>query len=174
MIALAPREAKQTLFEDRVASVPHCQGKTNQLMAVGNPHDSVLAPAIGAGTGVVMRKEIPCGAVRAVILTHRSPLAFGEIRSPTFPVHFALARFFEAFFFSIHHWSLVLPRTRNHQLAKQERDLLCVILDLLQPLPSWMGTLHLMKSQLAVPDYRGNSIRELVNQVPAELFALSL
>src|SRR5262249_18322596 len=51
-----------------------------------------------------MGKEIPRRAMRAVILSHRAPLALGEIRSPALPVHFAQARFFETFFFSVHDW----------------------------------------------------------------------
>jgi len=49
-----------------------------------------------------------------------------------------------------------------------------VILDLFQPLPSRMRALDFVKSQFAVPDYRGNGVGELVNQIPAGLFSLSL
>src|SRR5215470_7217261 len=49
-----------------------------------------------------------------------------------------------------------------------------MILDLFQPLPSRMRMLDFVKSQLTVFDYRGDGIRELVDQIPAELFSLSL
>src|SRR5215472_16497988 len=121
-----------------------------------------------------MRKEIPCGTVRAVVLTHRAPLAFREIRSPALPVHFALAGLFEAFFFSIHRWSPVLSWNSKTSACEPTTPVALCDLDLFQPLPRGMRMLHLMKSQLAVPDYRGNGIGELVNQIPAKLLALSL
>jgi len=37
VIAFPVGEPEQPLLEDRVAAVPECQGKTQPLLAVGNP-----------------------------------------------------------------------------------------------------------------------------------------
>jgi hypothetical protein len=51
---------------------------------------------------MIMRKEFPSRAVRAVVFADCAPLALGKVRSPAVPVDFALTRFFETFFFSVH------------------------------------------------------------------------
>src|SRR6266581_2915816 len=68
-------------------------------MPVGNAHDSVFAPTIGARSGMIMRKEIPSRAVRAVVFADSAPLPLGQIWSPALPMDFALACFFQTMFF---------------------------------------------------------------------------
>src|SRR5258706_9397072 len=53
-----------------------------------------------------MRKIFPGCAARAVVLADRSPLPFGEIRSPALPVLLSDARFFEpAVFRGLYSWT---------------------------------------------------------------------
>ena len=49
--------------------------EADALVAVANAADAVLAPAIGAGARVIVREIFPGGAVGAVILANRAPLA---------------------------------------------------------------------------------------------------
>ena len=102
VIAFVAGEAEQPFLQNWIFAIPHRQGKTNKLAAVGNPHDSVFAPTIRSRTRVVMRKEIPGCAVLAVIFTHGAPLALGKIGTPTPPVRLSIPRFFQAFFFGVH------------------------------------------------------------------------
>src|SRR5215831_8532008 len=64
-------------------------------MTVAEAGDAVLAPAIGAAACMVMREIFPGGAVLAVVLAHRAPLALADIRPPALPGD-ASAHFFEA------------------------------------------------------------------------------
>src|SRR5262249_25677462 len=48
--------------------------------------DAVLAPAVGARAGLVVRKVVPGAAAGAVVLAHRPPGALGEVRAPALPV----------------------------------------------------------------------------------------
>src|SRR5436305_7088572 len=44
---------------------------------------------------MIVRKVFPSGAVRAVVLAHRSPLPLGEIRPPPFPMLLTATRLFQ-------------------------------------------------------------------------------
>src|SRR2546422_11751115 len=61
------------------------RSETQQLLVVGEAADAVLAPAIGAAARVVVGQVVPRLAVRAVVFTHRSPLALAQIGSPPPP-----------------------------------------------------------------------------------------
>src|SRR5271156_6912748 len=82
VIALAVGQAEKPLLQDRVLSVPQRQRKTQPLLLVADARQTVLAPAIGAAACMVMRKVIPGISVAGVVLAHRAPLAFAEVRSP--------------------------------------------------------------------------------------------
>ena len=88
VVALRTGEAEEALLEDRVLPVPQRQGEAEPALAVGDAEQAVLAPAIGAAAGVVVREVIPGRAVRRIILAHGAPLALGEIGAPAFPVLF--------------------------------------------------------------------------------------
>src|ERR1700679_3274799 len=55
-------------------------------MTVAETGNPIFAPTIGPGAGMIMRKIVPSVAIRAVVFANRAPLAFGKIRTPTFPV----------------------------------------------------------------------------------------
>ena len=78
-------QAKQSFLQNRIAAIPQRQSKDQNLVAVGHGSQTILAPAIGFGARQIVRKEIPCFAIRAVILPHGAPGPFGNIRPPFLP-----------------------------------------------------------------------------------------
>src|SRR5271156_4370356 len=88
---------KKALFEDRIFLIPHGQRKTDVLVTVAETGDAVFAPAVGPGTGVIVRQIVPGIAIRAVIFADGAPLAFGEIGSPTLPMDCSISARLESF-----------------------------------------------------------------------------
>src|SRR5882762_3435785 len=86
VVTLGPREAEQALLQNRVVPVPQGQGEAEAAVVVGDAADPVLAPAVRARPGVVVREVLPGGAVRAVVLAHRAPFARGQVGAPAPPV----------------------------------------------------------------------------------------
>src|SRR4029077_16984758 len=85
VVALAAGEPKETLLEDRIASVPQCQRQAEPLRGVGDAGDPVLAPAVGARAGVVVGEGVPGAAVGAVVLADGAPGALAEVGAPAQP-----------------------------------------------------------------------------------------
>src|SRR5262249_40863950 len=54
-------------------------------LVIGDAGESVLPPLIRARAGVIVREVRPRVAVVAVVLAHRPPLAFAQIRAPFSP-----------------------------------------------------------------------------------------
>src|SRR5882724_1534130 len=115
MIAFAAGETEGALFKDRITAIPERQRKTDQLMAIADARESVLVPAIGARSRVIVWQVVPRGAMRAVVFTHGAPRALADVRPPALPMCLALTRLFEplllgshsSFCFSVHgHWFL--------------------------------------------------------------------
>ena len=86
VVALASGQPEQPLLQDRVSTVPEGQGEAEPAVVVGDPTEPVLAPPVGARARVVVGEGVPGGAVGAVVLAHRAPLALGEVGSPALPV----------------------------------------------------------------------------------------
>ena len=59
VVALGAGQAEEPLLEDRVAAVPEGQGEAEPALAVGDAQQAVLAPAVGAAAGVVVREVVP-------------------------------------------------------------------------------------------------------------------
>src|SRR6516165_9577728 len=78
-------------------------------MAVASPRYAVFIPAIGPGAGLIIRQVVPGIAVGAVVLSHRSPGAFADVRAPTLPVSDAVATLLQSNFFSRHGCSPLHP-----------------------------------------------------------------
>src|SRR5262249_42753249 len=85
VVALPVGQSEQPLLQDRIAAVPQGQGQAQALFVVADAGQAVLAPAVRAAAGMVMRKIIPGSGVGAVVLTNRAPLALAEVRSPLPP-----------------------------------------------------------------------------------------
>ena len=85
VVALGAGQAEHPLLEDRVAPVPQCQGHAQVLLDVADAGHAVLAPAVGAGPGMVVREVVPRRPVGAVVLPDCAPRAFGEVGTPVVP-----------------------------------------------------------------------------------------
>ena len=85
VVALRIGEPEHPLLQDGIPAVPEGQRKAPRLVVVAKARDTVLAPAVGPGAGVVVRQVVPGVAVRAVILANRAPLAFAEVGPPALP-----------------------------------------------------------------------------------------
>ena len=90
VVAFVAGQAEEALLQDRIAPVPQSERKADLLMAIADAGDAVLIPAIGSGTRVIVRKVLPGGAVRAVVLANRSPGALAEVGSPALPMFLAV------------------------------------------------------------------------------------
>ena len=86
VVALSAGQAERAFLEDRVAAVPQRERQTQLLLDVAEPGQTVLAPAVGPGAGVVMRQVVPGVAVRAVVLADRAPLPLADVRAPLVPL----------------------------------------------------------------------------------------
>ena len=102
VVALAVGQAEQAFLEDRVLAVPQGQGEAEPLLVVGDAGQAVLAPAVGAGAGLVVAEVVPGVAALAVVLADGAPLSFAEVRPPLLPGDLLLARFFEPVVFRGH------------------------------------------------------------------------
>jgi len=85
VVAFGVGEPEQALLQDLVPAVPEREGEAQPLVVVGETRQPILSPAVGARARLVVREIVPGIAVRAVVLTHRPPLPFGEVRSPPSP-----------------------------------------------------------------------------------------
>src|SRR5262245_55334595 len=59
VVAFAIGQTKQTLFDNRVLTIPQGQGKAELLLIIRNSGQTVLAPTIGAGTSLVVAEVVP-------------------------------------------------------------------------------------------------------------------
>lgn len=82
MVALLAGKAKGTLLENRIATVPQPQGKTESLLLVANTTHTILVPAVGSGTSLVMIKIFPRCALPTIVLPYGPPTALSQIGTP--------------------------------------------------------------------------------------------
>src|SRR5215510_14585488 len=66
------------------------------LLVVGESRQTVLAPVIGAGAGLVMAEVVPGISILAVVLPHGPPLPLAQVGAPLPPGDFTLARIRQA------------------------------------------------------------------------------
>ena len=85
VVAFVGGESEQAFLEDGVAAVPEGGGEAEELVAVADAGDAVLAPAVGLAAGQVVRQVAPGVAVGAVVLADGGPGAFADIRPPAAP-----------------------------------------------------------------------------------------
>jgi hypothetical protein len=95
VIALIAGKTEGAFLEDWIAAVPQGQRETQPLLLVANPAQTILIPAIGAGTGLVVVEMLPGFAVGAVVLPHRAPGPFRQIRPPQPPLLLAFVLAFQ-------------------------------------------------------------------------------
>src|SRR5205823_3728530 len=85
VIAFRRHQSEEALLEDGIALVPEGHCPAEDLVAVAEAGDAVLAPAIGLGARQIVGEPGPRVGVGAVVLAYRSPGAVGEIRPPLAP-----------------------------------------------------------------------------------------
>src|SRR5258708_21020169 len=105
VIAFVSGQAKKTLLEDRVLSVPEGQGKTQALVAVTNTGQATFLSTINARLCVIVRKIIPGFSPPAIVLAHRPPPPFTDRWPPALPVLRPLMRLLESELLSSHQMS---------------------------------------------------------------------
>ena len=54
VVAFAVGQAEEPFLQDGVLAVPQRQGEAEALLVVGDAGQAVLAPAVGAGAGLVV------------------------------------------------------------------------------------------------------------------------
>ncbi len=123
VVAFLAGETEQALLEDPIAAVPEGEGEAESLVVVRDPEQAVLAPPVRAGPRVVVGEVVPGRAAAAVVLTHRGPLALGQVRPPSPPVGGARFRFPEPPFLAGHPGSRIgkhdpPPRSRFERSAR--------------------------------------------------------
>src|SRR5207237_769831 len=79
VVALRGHEAEEALLEDGVALVPQREAEAEDLVAVADGGQAVLAPAVGAAARLVVGAVAPGVAARAVVLAHGAPRALGAV-----------------------------------------------------------------------------------------------
>jgi hypothetical protein len=86
VVALGAGQAEEAFLQKGIATVPKRDRETEAALAVGESEQAILAPPIGPAAGLFVIEITPRVAVRRVILAHRAPLSFGQVRTPAFPV----------------------------------------------------------------------------------------
>jgi hypothetical protein len=95
-------QPEEPFFQEGIAPVPERDCEADQLLTIADAGEPVVAPAVGPGAGVVVRKVLPGVSVSGVVLPHRAPRAFAQVRTPPFPVEPSRASFFQAGLFVRH------------------------------------------------------------------------
>src|SRR5712691_6183382 len=85
VVAFGRNQAEEALLQNRVAFVPERQRPAEDLVAIAESADAVLAPAERFGASLVVREVAPGIAIRAVVLADGTPGAVGEVGSPAPP-----------------------------------------------------------------------------------------
>src|SRR3974390_2455145 len=85
MIPFVVSEPEQALFQDGIVLIPQRECEAQQLLVIGNPSETILAPVVCPRTRLFVRKIAPCISVGTVVLTDGTPLSLAEVRSPLFP-----------------------------------------------------------------------------------------
>src|SRR6266566_8569670 len=92
VIAFWTGQAEEPLLENRVGLIPQAEREAQQTLFVTDTQQTIFAPAIGAGTSVVMGKKVPGVPRGGVVLTDGPPLALAQIGSPAIPGFCMLVR----------------------------------------------------------------------------------
>ncbi len=98
VIPLVTAEAIQSLFKDGVFAVPQSGGKAQSPASVRPAIESIFAPAVNSATCLIVSKCGPTVTMLRVVLTHRAPLSFTQIRPPAQPVLGTFTVFLQALF----------------------------------------------------------------------------
>jgi hypothetical protein len=87
MVGFTVGQPEQAFLEDRILAIPQGQREAEALVVIADTSQTILAPAIGARAGLIVREVIPGVPTVAVVLAYRTPLALAQVRSPFLPGH---------------------------------------------------------------------------------------
>src|SRR5207249_630551 len=90
-------QAKKSLFENRIASIPEGDSKTKLLMAVTDTGQAIFTPTVRFRTSLIMWQIVPGRAIGTIIFPHRPPRPPTHIWPPAFPIHTMLLRLLQPF-----------------------------------------------------------------------------
>src|SRR5689334_16443082 len=102
VVSLRPRYPEEPFFDHPVVAVPQRQREADALLAVADAAEPVFVPPVGARARLLVCEVVPGVTVRAVVLAHRAPGAFAQVRTPPLPRCAPLGRFLEASVFWFH------------------------------------------------------------------------
>jgi hypothetical protein len=85
VIPFAVRQPEETLLENGVLAVPEREGEAKPLLVVRDPGQTVLTPAVGTRTRLVMAEVVPGVTIVTVVFANRPPLSLAKVGSPFFP-----------------------------------------------------------------------------------------
>jgi hypothetical protein len=91
VISLLAGQSKRAFLQEGISSIPQGQCETEILVAIADSTETVFAPAISTGTGMLVREIAPGFTVGTVVLSHSSPSTLGEKGPPTVPMSDFLA-----------------------------------------------------------------------------------
>jgi hypothetical protein len=86
VISLLARQSKGAFLQQGISPIPQGQRETEILVAIADSTETVFAPPISTGTGLLVREIAPGFTVGTVVLPHSSPSALGEKGPPTVPM----------------------------------------------------------------------------------------
>src|SRR5205823_9557612 len=116
----ARRDPEEPFLQDRVPAVPEGGREDQELVAVADPGNGVLAPAIGLAPRQVMRQKAPGVPVWAIILPDGGPRPIAHIGPPAAPAGDLVANFPDPFVLFCHHGNdpgskggAMLPHSRS-------------------------------------------------------------
>src|SRR5262249_20444943 len=84
-VALGGNEPEQALLQDRIALVPEGEGEAEDLVAVAEAGEPVLAPSVCLAPGPVVREVVPGVPVAAVVFADGAPGSFCKLWPPSPP-----------------------------------------------------------------------------------------
>ena len=87
MVALSITQTKGTFLQDRILTIPQRDAKAEKATLITDTQKTILAPAIGAGAGMVMGEGAPGITTGGIVLPHSAPLTITEITAPAHPGH---------------------------------------------------------------------------------------
>src|SRR5262245_39235500 len=102
VVPLAIGQTEGSLFQDRILTIPECEGKAEMLLLIGNACQTIFSPLVYPCARLVVSKIIPGVAVLTVVLAYRTPLPFAEVRYPLLAGCLAFSRFLQTDRFVVH------------------------------------------------------------------------
>src|SRR5438874_6842859 len=86
VVAFICRETKQALLQNGIPAIPERQSEAQTTLPVRDSEQAIFAPPIGPAASLIVRKIFPASRPFGIVLAHRGPLAFGQIRPPALPI----------------------------------------------------------------------------------------